>query len=84
MWNLVSHTVAAANDVDPTRPGSPFDSTPFIFDTQFFLETQLAGTTFPGTGGNQGETESAVQGTMRLQSDQLVRYASRPVRDIHR
>ncbi|KAJ8454023.1 hypothetical protein ONZ51_g13271 [Trametes cubensis] len=31
---LVAHTVAAANDVDPTVPGSPFDSTPSIWDTQ--------------------------------------------------
>jgi hypothetical protein len=46
------------------------------FDTQFFLETQLRGTGFPGGGGNQGEVQSPLpQGTgdlvgeMRLQSD---------------
>ena len=43
-----SHTVAAADEVDPTVPGTPFDSTPFIFDSQFFIETQLRGTSFPG------------------------------------
>ena len=43
-----SHTVAAANDVDPTKQGLPFDSTPALFDTQFFVETQLRGTAFPG------------------------------------
>ncbi|KAF7359632.1 Peroxidase [Mycena venus] len=45
---LASHSVAAADLVDPTIPGSPFDSTPAVFDTQFFIETQLKGTAFPG------------------------------------
>ena len=44
----ISHSVAAANDVDPTRNGLPFDSTPGHFDGQFFVETQLRGTGFPG------------------------------------
>ncbi|KAI0358487.1 lignin peroxidase isozyme [Trametes cingulata] len=69
VWLLVAHTVAAANDVDPTVPGSPFDSTPEIWDTQFFIETQLKGTTFPGTGNNQGEVASPLAGELRLQSD---------------
>ena len=43
-----SHTIAAADKVDPTVPGSPFDSTPAVFDTQFFVETLLKGTVFPG------------------------------------
>lgn len=43
-----SHSIAAADHVDPTIPGSPFDSTPEIFDTQFFVETLLKGTLFPG------------------------------------
>ena len=68
-----SHTIAAADHVDPTIPGTPFDSTPFIFDTQFFVETQLRGTIFPGTGGNQGEVESPLHGELRLQSDSEVR-----------
>ncbi|KAK7692872.1 Manganese peroxidase 3 [Cerrena zonata] len=66
---LASHTIAAADHVDPTIPGTPFDSTPETFDTQFFVETQLRGTLFPGTGGNQGEVESPLQGELRLQSD---------------
>ncbi|TCD71217.1 Versatile peroxidase vpl1 [Steccherinum ochraceum] len=69
VWSLVSHTVAAADLVDPTIPGSPFDSTPGTFDSQFFVETQLKGTLFPGTSGNQGEAESPLAGEMRLQSD---------------
>ncbi|KAL4266992.1 Versatile peroxidase VPL1 [Pleurotus pulmonarius] len=50
---LASHTIAAADNVDPT----------------FFVETQLRGTSFPGTAGNQGEVESPLRGEMRLQSD---------------
>ncbi|KAI0311708.1 manganese peroxidase 1 precursor [Amylostereum chailletii] len=66
---LASHTIAAADLVDPTIPGTPFDSTPEIFDTQFFVETQLKGTLFPGTSGNQGEVTSPLAGEIRLQSD---------------
>ncbi|KAJ7192621.1 manganese peroxidase 1 precursor [Mycena pura] len=66
---LASHSIAGADDVDPTMEGVPFDSTPSVFDTQFFVETQLRGTLFPGTGGNQGEVESAIAGELRLQSD---------------
>ncbi|CAL1709034.1 unnamed protein product [Somion occarium] len=66
---LASHSVAAADHVDATIPGTPFDSTPGIFDSQFFIETQLRGTLFPGTGGNQGEVESPLRGEIRLQSD---------------
>jgi len=66
---LGSHTIAAADLVDPTIPGTPFDSTPEVFDTQVFIEVQLRGTLFPGTGGNQGEVESPLAGEIRLQSD---------------
>ncbi|KAL4246228.1 Manganese peroxidase 3 [Abortiporus biennis] len=74
---LGSHTVAAADHVDPTIPGTPFDSTPETFDTQFFVETQLRGTLFPGTGGNQGEVESPLRGEIRLQSDSELARDSR-------
>ncbi|KAF8133475.1 manganese-dependent peroxidase [Mycena galopus ATCC 62051] len=66
---LASHSIAGADDVDPTISGVPFDSTPSVFDTQFFVETQLRGTLFPGSGGNQGEVESSIAGELRLQSD---------------
>ncbi|KAI0053857.1 class II peroxidase [Auriscalpium vulgare] len=66
---LASHTIAAADHVDPTIPGTPFDSTPSLFDSQFFIETQLNGTLFPGTGGNQGEVLSPLHGEIRLESD---------------
>ncbi|KAJ7019580.1 manganese peroxidase-like protein [Mycena alexandri] len=45
---LASHTIAAADHVDPTIPGTPFDSTPGVFDTQLFIEVQLRGVLFPG------------------------------------
>ncbi|KAH9083667.1 heme peroxidase [Lactarius deliciosus] len=66
---LASHSIAAADDVDPTIPGTPFDSTPGSFDTQIFVEVLLKGTLFPGTGPNPGEVESPLRGEMRLQSD---------------
>ncbi|KAL0956143.1 hypothetical protein HGRIS_002306 [Hohenbuehelia grisea] len=66
---LASHTIAAADHVDETIPGTPFDSTPSVFDSQFFIEVQLRGTLFPGTGGNQGEVQSPLRGEIRLQSD---------------
>ncbi|KAE9403095.1 manganese peroxidase [Gymnopus androsaceus JB14] len=76
---LVSHTVARADHVDPTVPAAPFDSTPFTFDTQFFLETLLVGVGFPGTDNNTGEVASPLpltvgvnSGELRLQSDFLL------------
>ncbi|KIJ47108.1 class II peroxidase, partial [Sphaerobolus stellatus SS14] len=62
--------------VDPTINASPFDSTPFTFDTQVFLEVLLKGICFPGSANNSGEVESPLPlgkglnvGQMRLQSD---------------
>ncbi|KAJ3873747.1 manganese peroxidase [Lentinula edodes] len=73
---LVSHTVARADHVDPTLDAAPFDSTPFTFDSQFFLETLLVGVGFPGTPNNTGEVSSPLPltdgvnvGELRLQSD---------------
>ena len=77
VWLLSAHTVAAADRVDDTIPRTPFDSTPEIFDTQFFIETQLRGQTFPGVGGVQGEVTSPLRGEMRLQSDHLLARDSR-------
>jgi hypothetical protein len=45
------------------------DSTPFTFDSQFFLETLLRGTLLPGSGSNPGEALSPLHGELRLQSD---------------
>nr|AGS19355.1 manganese peroxidase [Cerrena unicolor]AGS19356.1 manganese peroxidase [Cerrena unicolor] len=74
---LASHSIAAADHVDETIPGTPFDSTPDVFDSQFFIEVQLRGTSFPGVGGNQGEVESPLKGEIRLQSDHDIARDSR-------
>jgi len=68
---LASHSIARADHVDPTISAVPFDSTPFTFDTQVFLEVLLKGTGVPGTSNNTGEALSPLptQGEMRLQSD---------------
>ncbi|KAJ7172802.1 putative versatile peroxidase [Mycena crocata] len=76
---LASHSIAAADKVDPSIPGTPFDSTPGIFDTQIFIEVQLRGTLFPGSGagGNPGEVESPIEGVIRLNTDQTLARDSR-------
>ncbi|GJE90619.1 manganese peroxidase isoform 3 [Phanerochaete sordida] len=73
---LASHSVARADKVDSTIDAAPFDSTPFTFDTQVFLEVLLKGTGFPGLSNNTGEVASPLPvgtgsdtGEMRLQSD---------------
>nr|BAU36969.1 manganese peroxidase [Pholiota nameko] len=66
---LSSHTIAAADVVDVTIPGTPFDSTVGTFDTQVFLEVLLKGRSFPGNGSQAGEVLSPLAGEMRLQSD---------------
>ncbi|KAJ7202063.1 manganese peroxidase 3 [Mycena pura] len=74
---LASHTIAAADHVDTSIPGTPFDSTPGVFDTQLFIEVQLRGTLFPGTPGNAGEVESPLEGEIRLNSDASLARDSR-------
>ncbi|KIJ54718.1 class II peroxidase [Sphaerobolus stellatus SS14] len=55
---LASHSTGRSDHVDATISSVPFDSTPFIFDTQFYLEVLLKGTRFPGTANNAGELSS--------------------------
>ncbi|KAJ8696985.1 Versatile peroxidase vpl2 [Pleurotus ostreatus] len=69
---LISHTVAAQDNVDPTIPGTPFDSTPNSFDAQFFVETLLKGSITPGNGTNRGQSLSPIPGEFRLTSDFLL------------
>nr|BAC06186.1 manganese peroxidase isoform 2 [Phanerochaete sordida] len=73
---LASHSIARADKVDETIDAAPFDSTPFTFDTQVFLEVLLKGTGFPGQTNVTGEVASPIPvgsgedtGEMRLQSD---------------
>lgn len=74
---LSSHTIAAADEVDPTIPGTPFDSTVGTFDSQVFLEVLLKGKLFPGNGSQPGEVLSPLAGEMRLQSDFVISQDSR-------
>ncbi|TFK33106.1 manganese peroxidase isozyme precursor [Crucibulum laeve] len=68
---LASHTIAAQDNIDPSIPGTPFDSTPSVFDANFHLETLLKGTVTPGNGIRKGELMSPLRGEFRLQSDAL-------------
>jgi hypothetical protein len=51
---LASHTVARSDHIDPDIKAAPFDSTPFTFDTQVFVEVLLEGTGFPSSPNNTG------------------------------
>lgn len=64
-----SHSIAASKDIDPSAPGAPFDSTPGVFDTQFFAEVQLRSADVPGAITHKGQAGSALEGEIRLQSD---------------
>ena len=61
-----SHSIAASKHIDPTTPGAPFDSTPGVFDTQFFVEVQLRSA---DVSAHKGQTGSALEGEIRIQSD---------------
>lgn len=68
---LASHSVARASHVDSSVDAS-LDSTPAVFDSQFFLEVLLKGQGYPGNGSNNPfEAPSALykEGEMRLHSD---------------
>ncbi|EJD44399.1 generic peroxidase [Auricularia subglabra TFB-10046 SS5] len=70
---LASHSIADQAGVDPEPQvlGAPFDSTPFSFDSQVFLEVLLRGSMFPGSGPNPGEEQSPLSGEFRLLSDKV-------------
>ncbi|KAF5312917.1 hypothetical protein D9619_003812 [Psilocybe cf. subviscida] len=74
---LSSHTIAAADAIDTSIPGTPFDSTVDTFDSQVFLEVLLKGTAFPSKDNHAnishpGEVLSPIAGEMRLASDFLI------------
>lgn len=70
---LASHSIARSDTLIDNRQAVPFDSTPFTFDTQVFLEVLLRGNeTLPPASGEaaaQVPNPLTVQGEMRLQSD---------------
>ena len=46
--NISSSSICCGAHLNSQIPGTPFDSTPSLFDTQIFIEVQLKGTLFPG------------------------------------
>ena len=54
---LASHSLAAADALTSGPISAPFDSTPTVFDSQFFVETRLT---------------NALPGEVRLPSDRLL------------
>ncbi|KAF8511931.1 manganese peroxidase MnP4 [Gautieria morchelliformis] len=77
---LASHSIARSEHVDPSIEAVPFDSTPFTFNTQIFIEVLLKGTGFPGMPNNTGKALSPLPlggsgvnvREMRLQSDDFL------------
>ncbi|KAL5512232.1 hypothetical protein ACEPAG_3517 [Sanghuangporus baumii] len=70
---LVSHTIARSDTLVPGHQAVPFDTTPFTFDPQVFLEVLLKGTGIPfdvnNTDGAEVDSPLPDSGEMRLQSD---------------
>ena len=71
---LASHTVARSDTLIPGKDAVPFDTTPFTFDSQVYLEVLLKGTDLPfglaSTPPNSSVLSPlAAEGEMRLQSD---------------
>ena len=71
---LSSHTIARSDTLVPGHQAVPFDSTPFTFDTQIFLEVLLKGVGLPfglnsSTPGAEVDSPIPASGEMRLQSD---------------
>ncbi|KAJ8095912.1 hypothetical protein PM082_015133 [Marasmius tenuissimus] len=74
---LISHTIGGQEHVNPSTPNTPFDTTPTAFDTQFFIETLLNGTSPPFGGVQPGEAIPPLNGAFRLASDHLIARDSR-------
>ncbi|KAH8110317.1 manganese peroxidase 2 [Phellopilus nigrolimitatus] len=78
---LASHTIARSDTLVPGHQAVPFDTTPFTFDPQIFLEVLLAGTGVPfGVNNSDGaEVDSPLpaSGEMRLQSDFAIARSTR-------
>ncbi|KLO08679.1 manganese peroxidase 2 [Schizopora paradoxa] len=79
---LASHSIARSDTLIDNRQAVPFDSTPFTFDTQIFLEVLLAGQesqTLPAAAGEvaaQVPNPLVAQGEMRLQSDFAIAHST--------
>ncbi|KAF8274525.1 manganese dependent peroxidase 1 [Lactarius quietus] len=74
---LASHSIAASKIINPSIAGAPFDTTPDVFDTQFFLEELLRSRGFHGAELQRGQADSPIEGEMRIMSDYLIARDSR-------
>ncbi|EJD05293.1 manganese peroxidase 2 [Fomitiporia mediterranea MF3/22] len=78
---LVSHTIARSDTLVPGHEAVPFDTTPFTFDPQIFLEVLLQGNGIPfgvnNTDGAEVDSPLPQSGEMRLQSDFVLARDSR-------
>ena len=70
---LASHTIARSDTLVVGHTAVPFDTTPFTFDTQIFLEVLLKGTGIPfginNTVGAEVDSPLPQSNELRLQSD---------------
>ncbi|KAI0059614.1 manganese-dependent peroxidase [Artomyces pyxidatus] len=71
---LAAHSIGRQRTLDSTRrcEGMALDSTPDAFDTQFYLDVMLKGTTYPGNGSHYGEALSPLKTQFRLFSDEAI------------
>ncbi|KAJ7726110.1 manganese peroxidase [Mycena metata] len=72
---LASHSVGVQEHIDESIPGTPFDLTPGVFDTNFYRDVLLPGFIIPGPvlgfgfTLHKGEVQAPFIGEFRLQSD---------------
>jgi len=71
---LVSHTVARSDTLIENQSAIPFDTTPFTFDTQVFLEVLLKGVDFPF--GADSQTTPGAEAISPLPKSNMIRLAS--------
>ncbi|KAL0961474.1 hypothetical protein HGRIS_006418 [Hohenbuehelia grisea] len=67
---LASHSIGTQRFIDGGVSGLGLDSTPAVFDNQFYLETMLKASEYPGNkSGEYGEAPSPMRSQFRLASD---------------
>ncbi|KAI0712071.1 manganese peroxidase isozyme precursor [Earliella scabrosa] len=69
---LGAHSVGVQRTINPAVSGKPLDTTPSVFDSQFYLEMLLKGTVYPRKAPHPGEALSASNGVFRFSSDAAI------------
>ncbi|KAI0699316.1 heme peroxidase, partial [Cerioporus squamosus] len=69
---LGAHSIGRQHTIDPAANGTPLDSTPDAFDSQFYLEVLLKGSVYPRKAPHAGEALSATKDVFRLSSDAAI------------